>query len=105
MAANMNGIKTIDGYFPMYLLNYKKKFYKVVEDEFDQNIFWKDYFLNWGSRLYVIVKDSNNVKINFDQAKKMNAKFILSGYSLKSEKLEAICENCEKDGFYLYEIK
>ena len=32
----------------------------------------------------------------------MNTKFILSGYSLKSEKLEAICENCEKDGFYLY---
>lgn len=105
MAANMNGINTIDGYFPMYLLDYKKRFYKVIKDELDQNSFWKNYFINWGSRVYVIIDDAENLKINFDQAKNLNAKFVLSGFPLKSEKLESNCENCENDGFYLYEIK
>ena len=105
MAANVNNIKTLGGYFPFYPLDYKKKFLKVIEYELEFNQFWKDYYNNWGSRVYAMVNDPENVLINFEEAKKLGAEFVLSGFALNSPKLVLICEECKNDNFYLYKIK
>ena len=89
----------------MYPLSYKKKFSKIIEEELNQNEKWKKYYNNWGSRLYVIFKDPKNLKINFEQSKKLGAKFVISKYLLSETALTPVCENCENNGLYIYKIK
>ncbi len=101
----INNIKVIDGYHNLYPLSYKKKFFKVIEEELNQNEKWKKYYNNWGSRLYVIVKNPKNLKIDFKQSKKLGAKFVISKYLLSETELAPVCENCENNGFYIYKIK
>lgn len=104
MVAVMNDIKTIDGYHNLYPLDYKKKFRKVIEGELKQNDFWRNYFDNYGSRLYAIINRPDELKINFTEAKKLGAEYVISKYLLKSEKLTSICENCENNDFFIYQI-
>ena len=104
MVAIINDIKTIDGYHNLYPLHYKHKFKKIIIAELEKDIFWKNYFNNYGSRLYAIVKDPGDIKINFIEAKKLGAEYVISKYSLKSENLVSKCENCEKDGFFIYKV-
>jgi len=104
LVAVMNDIKAIDGYHTLYPLEYKKKFRKVIKDELDSNKFWKKYYDNWGSRVYAFVADPEEIKINFEEAKKLGASFVISRYSINSKKLKLICESCKNDGVYLYKI-
>jgi len=104
LVAVMNDMKVIDGYHNLYPLEYKKKFRKVIKDELDSNKFWKKYYDNWGSRVYALVTDPKEIKINFEEAKKLGASFVISKYSINSKKLKSICESCKNDGIYLYKI-
>jgi hypothetical protein len=104
MAAIVNDIKTIDGYHNLYPLSYKIAFNEVIKDELANNKFWYNYYNNYGHRLYAIVNDEKNIKINFLAAKKLGAVYVLSKYQIKSIDLRIICENCNKDSFYLYKI-
>ena len=104
MAAIVNDIKTIDGYHNLYPLSYKIKFKEVINDELNNGKIWKDYYNNWGSRVYAVTSDPKNIKINFLAAKKLGAAYVLSKYQIKSKNLKAICENCNRDSFYLYKI-
>jgi hypothetical protein len=104
MAAIANDIKTIDGYHNLYPLSYKIAFNEVIRDELANNKFWHNYYNNWGSRVYAIVNDAKNIKINFLVAQKLGAVYVLSKYKIKSKNLKPICENCNTDGFYLYKI-
>ena len=52
----------------------------------------------------IFVSVAAGVKINFIEAKKLGAEYVISKYSLKSENLVSKCENCEKDGFFIYKV-
>ena len=104
LVAVMNDMKAIDGYHNLYPLEYKKKFRKIIKEELDSNKFWKKYYDNWGSRVYAVVTDPEEIKINFEEAKKLGASFVISRYSINSKKLKFICESCKNDGIYLYKI-
>lgn len=51
--AQYNGFYTLDGYFINYPLSYKHAFRKVIAGELDKNDDLKEYFDNWGSRIYL----------------------------------------------------
>jgi hypothetical protein len=103
-AAIANDIKTIDGYHNLYPLSYKIKFYEIIKDELKNNKPWENYYQSYGSRVYAVVKDPKDIKINFLAAKKLGAVYVLSKYQIKSINLKAVCENCNNDSFYLYKI-
>lgn len=108
MVAVYNGIKTIDGYHNLYPLDYKKKFRKIIEIELDNFPKFKDYYDNYGSRVYASLyepKDKKNINLNYDEAKKLNAKFVISKYMLNSKKLNIIIDKCRINQICLYEIK
>lgn len=104
MAAIANDIRTIDGYHNLYPLSYKIKFYEIIKDELKNNKVWENYYNNYGSRVYALVNDPKNIKINFLAAKKLGAVYVLSKYQIKSINLKPVCENCNNDSFYLYKI-
>lgn len=104
MVAVMNDIKTIDGYHTLYPLSYKNKFKEIIKDEINHSSEIKNYFNNWGSRVYAFISDPKNIKINFSAAKKNGANYVLSKYPLNSKLLSLICVEC-KTKLFLYEIK
>jgi len=104
MVAAMNGIKTLDGEHNLYPLSYKKKFYKIIKDELEADPFLKDYYLKWGHRVYAFVTDFNNIKINFLEAKKQGANFVISKTKIKNTDLELILEIEDIETLYLYKI-
>ena len=103
MAVISNDIYTIDGYHNLYPLSYKKKFYNIIEDELNADLKTKNYFNNWGSRVYAFVGDPQKIQINFKQAKKIGASYVISKYDLNSDQLTLICGDCSKY-FKLYLI-
>ena len=103
MVAVMNGIGAIDGYHNLYPLHYKKKFRKVIEKELRQNESQRKYYDNWGSRVYATVGDIKNIRIDFKEAKKIGAYYVISKYPIVSEKLSLKLSNLDQS-LYLYEI-
>lgn len=103
MVAVMNNIKTIDGYHTLYPLKYKYQFRKIIELELNKNKKLKNYYDNWGSRVYAFIENSNNIQINFSEAKKIGADFVISKFKLSNDKLSQVCQNCS-DHFYVYYI-
>ena len=121
LVAVMNDIKVIDGYHTLYYLHYKYKFRKIISEEIKDNEFLKDYFDGWGNRVYAFYNDKENLKINFLEAKKIGASFVISGFHIKNNNLKLIkkingeniyihstswqCYLClDSDAFYLYKI-
>ena len=99
--SQMNGFSTLDSYEPNYLLAYKKKFRKIIEDELDQNDALKSYFDSWGSRCYlwssnlgkdwlddpINKADKANIKelnINYEAFKKLGGKYIFSSAKIEN---------------------
>ncbi len=72
MVAVMNDIKVIDGYHSIYPLKYKIKFREIIENELEKNILLKNYYDNWGNRVYAFYNNKNNIILNFKSAKKLN---------------------------------
>lgn len=85
-----NGFHTMDGYHNAYYQKYKNDFRNLIKPGLDQSEKYKAYFDNWGGRAYIFSKDSNyqphrsiNTKsvylpIDFESAKKMNIKYVIS---------------------------
>ena len=103
LVAVVNNIKTIDGYHTIYPLEYKKKFRNIIVDELNNNLTIKNYYDYWGSRVYVFYNDQENIKINFKEAKKIGAEYVISKFKLYNNGLSLICENCS-NYFFLYKI-
>ena len=106
MVAVMHNIYVMDGYHSIYPLSYKKKFRKIIEPELLINAKFKDYFDDWGSRVYTSLyrpKDPFNFKLNYNSAKELGAKYIISSIYLNSKSLKLIFGDCKK-GFCLYQI-
>ena len=105
MIAVMNDINVIDGYHNIYSLSYKKKFRKIIENELNQNKTWKDYYDNWGNRVFMFYNNKNNLLINFKEAKNLGAEYIISSFVIKNKNLESNCLLCDANNqIYLYKI-
>ena len=94
MIAVMNDIRVIDGYHTIYPLSYKIKFRKIIEKELDKNIKLKNYYDDWGNRVYAFYTDKNNLMLDFKSAKTLGADYIISKFPIKNEELKIICYNC-----------
>jgi hypothetical protein len=105
MIAAMNDINIIDGYHTLYQLSYKTRFRKIIEQELNQNEKLKDYFDNWGNRVYVLYSDKNNLLINFNEVKNLGADYIISSFPIKDQVLESnYVLYDEKNKIYLYRL-
>ena len=107
MVAVFHNIKVIDGYHSIYPLQYKKKFRKIIEKELEKDPIYKKYYDNYGSRVYSTLyspKDPFNIELNFKEAKKLGASFVISKYQINSKYLKLVHGNCIKDNFCLYRI-
>ena len=104
MIANVNDIKSIDGYHGIYPLRYKSQFRKVIEKELENNEKIKKYYDKWGSRVYAFVSNSENVQINFKEAKKIGAEYVISKFELNSDELILRCVEC-RNSLFLYQIR
>ena len=105
MIAPMNDINVIDGYHQMYPLSYKKKFRKIIEEELNQSKVLKDYYDNWGNRVYMLYNNQDNLLLNFNEAKKLGAEYIISSFPLQNKNIEPnyLLYN-EDNKTYLYKI-
>ncbi len=104
MKAVMNNISVIDGYHNIYPLSYKKKFRKVIEDELNKNEIIKNYYDRWGSRILAFVNNYQNNQINFKEAKKIGADYVISSKKIVSKNLVEEHVN-ETNDIYVYKIK
>ena len=104
LIAAFNGLSVIDGYHALYPLDYKKKIYKIIKKELSKNEMLNIYYQNWGNRVYLFIDDKNNIEIDFFEAKKIGAKYIISKYKLNSSNLNLI-KNDFKENIFLYEIQ
>ena len=105
MIAVMNDIKVIDGYHNIYPLNYKIRFRKIIERELEKNIELKNYYDNWGNRVYAFYNDKNNIMLNFQSAKTLGANYIISKFPIKNNELKIICHECNNSNhIFLYKI-
>jgi len=105
MVAVMNDIRVIDGYHSIYPLSYKIKFRKIIEKELENNIKLKNYYDNWGSRVYAFYSDQKNIKLNFQSAKSLGASYIISQFPINNTELEIVCYKCNNSSqIFLYRI-
>ena len=104
MIAAMNDIKIIDGYHQLYPKSYKIKFREIISKELallkKNNI--NNVFDVWGNQVYIYYYDANDIKVNFDQMKKLGAKYLISSFEINKEEL--ILKVSSGDT-YLYFIK
>lgn len=103
MIAAMNGINVIDGYHTIYPSSYKIKFRKIIKKELDKDLKIKKYYDNWGSRVYAFISDPKNIELNFLEAKKIGAKYVISRYLISNENLSLVSKDF-KNKIFLYEI-
>ena len=105
MIAAMNDINIIDGYHNIYPLSYKKKFRKIIQEELSQNNSLKDYYDDWGNRVYMFYSNKNNLLFNFKEAKNLGAEYIISPFIIKNKNLELnrLLRDINKK-IYLYKI-
>ena len=105
MIAVMNDIKTIDGYHTVYPLEYKHKFRKLIERELENNYELKNYYDNWGSRVYAYYNDENNLMLDFKYGKILGADYVISRIPITHKDLKMICYKCNNSKhIFLYKI-
>lgn len=80
-----NGFYTIDAYLPVYPLDYKHRFRKIIYKELEKNQILKSDFDNWGSRCYLFSSE-------------------LSGLSQYGKKSQIKVKNLEIDSASLKEL-
>ena len=105
MIALMSDMKVIDGYHVIYPLDYKVKFRKIIVKELDKSNFLKNYYDIMGNRVYAFYNDKSNLLIDFKEAKKIGANYVISAFAILNENLEEICKKCnDNEGIFLYKI-
>ncbi len=107
MVAVYHDIYVMDGYHTIYPLPYKKKFRKIIEKELEANTFFKNYFDNFGSRVYTTFyhpADINNIQLNFKVAKELGADFVVSKYKLTDNDIDLVLNGCYENDLCLYKI-
>lgn len=122
--ARYNGFTTLDGYLPLYSIDYKHKFREIIEPELDKSEnYHKKYFDEWGSRFYILssqlgrnwvnTKDNNpdiDIELNTAALYNLGGRYILSANKILNEnynslKLIQTFEDSESPWkVYLYEV-
>ena len=103
MIAVMNDMNVIDGYHNIYPVRYKIRFRKIIEKELAKNSQTRNYYDNWGSRVYAFVEDPKNIELNFSEAKKIGANYIISKYFIDKNNINLV-SNDFNNRIYLYKI-
>jgi len=104
MIAAFNKIPVIDGYHNLYPARYKNRFRTIIEKQIEGNEN-QSYFDDWGSRVYTFTKKSDLILLNFYEAKKIGADYVISSFKIQNTILQRIKPVCDIDELYLYEIK
>lgn len=119
-----NGFHTLDGYLALYPLEYKHKFREIIKDELSKNEKLRNYYDNWGSRVYVFIdeigknylRNKNEVypvtiSLNTQVLKEMGGEYVFSSYFIvnaKKNNMELLKKFKNKDSawdIYLYKLK
>ena len=70
-----------------------------------KNHILKNYYDDWGNRVYAFYSDENNIDLNFKSAKTLGADYVISKFPIKNNDLKIICEKCKNsDQIFLYKI-
>jgi hypothetical protein len=117
MAAVMNRISAIDGYYNAYPLAYKRAFRPIIARQIESGhpyinnwgselhvINTQGYFDNWGSRLYTFVDNPAYVDLDYCPAFRLGALFVISQFDLKSDNLDLLLTT-EPHHLRLYSIR
>lgn len=104
MKAAMNNINTIDGYYSMYPLEYKLKFREVIEDSLLLSGA-KNYFDNWGNRIYIFYPLKHIELVNFCKAYELGARFAIAGNEIPIKILSLEIKTSGKNPIWLYRIE
>lgn len=103
--AQYNGFFTLDGYIGNYPLSYKHEFREIIKEELNQSKELKDYYDDWGSRVYLfsselgrnfkITKNSpigqvNNLNLDYTKIKDMGGLYIFSAVEIKNYKQNSL---------------
>jgi len=122
--ARYNGFTTIDGYLPIYSLDYKHKFREIIEPELDKSEnYHKKYFDEWGSRFYILssqlgrnwvnTKDNNpdiEIELNTLALYGLGGRYIFSANKILNDSqnelilIQTFEENKSPWKIYLYEV-
>lgn len=87
MIAPMNGVPSIDGYYNLYPLVYKKAFRQVIENSISP-AGKETYYDKWGNRIYAFYPPSQPNLIKFCKALDLGADFVISSEEIQSLELE-----------------
>jgi hypothetical protein len=104
MKAAMSSIRTVDGYYSLYPLDYKYRFRRIIENSLELSG-RKKYYDNWGSRIYIFYHNHHVDQINFCKAYDLGAKFVISPTEILSESLFYEVKTHGSFPLYLYRIK
>ncbi|MCT4664038.1 MAG: DUF6044 family protein [Flavobacteriales bacterium] len=100
-----NGYHTVGGFAVNYPLEYKHQFNLIIKDELEfppMNNFYYNFFHKWGNKCYTFIrtakkKDQNgldyygeDLKINFQAAKKMGADYVFSNIRIEKKGLSLV---------------
>ena len=78
---------------------------QIFEKELENNTNLKNYYDNWGNRVYAFYNDQDNLMLNFQHAKKLGADYIISGFPIKNDELKIVCYKCNNSkNLFLYKI-
>lgn len=94
-----NGFYTIDGYHAYFTLEYKHKIRKIIEKELEKDEHWRQYFDDWGSRLYLYSseiddyslkkgsgKEIRNLELNMEAFKDLGGEYLFSAVPVLNHK-------------------
>lgn len=105
MVAAYHGIPVLDGYHNLYPLSYKNAFSAVISNQLPLSYKGPKYYYEWGNRVYSFVDTPNNISLNFEAAKALGARYVISSFTITHNLLSKIAPDCgTKSGFHLYKI-
>jgi len=102
MIAVTNHISAIDGYYVAYPVTYKHRFRKIIERQLPISGM-TSYFDHWGSRVYTFVTDPGSMDIDFCEAQRLGAAYVISRFALTNAHLVAE-RMADSSSVYLYKI-
>jgi len=103
MIAVVNNINVVDGYYRYYPLKYKKKFYEIIKYQTTPKKLSEIF--NRSQYLLSYVNENDEIKLNFEQLKNMDVKFIISKFHFTHKNLMLVCKNCNGNNeLFLYKI-
>lgn len=103
MIAPMNGISSIDGYYSLYPLTYKRAFRDVIAESM-KSAKKQDYFDKWGNRVYAFHQKGQADLIDFCAAMRLGANYVISREIIGSATLDYPTLINESKQLILYRI-